>query len=184
MIKKVILGALAGIVLAIVAFCVVVAMQPEDFKVTRTATINATPDKVFEQVNDFHKWDAWSPWVKLDPAMKTNYAGPAAGVGASYSWAGNDQVGEGKMTITESHPNEHIGIDLEFIKPFASRNPTNFTFKTDGDKTNVNWTMSQKNNFVMKAFCLVMDMDKMIGADFEKGLAQLKSISEAQKSTP
>lgn len=181
MIKKVILGALAGIVLAIAAFCVVVALEPEDLKITRTATIGVAPDKVFEQVNDFHKWEAWSPWAKLDPAMKTTYSGPASGVGAAYSWIGNDDVGEGKMTITQSHSNEHIAIDLEFIKPLAAKNLTKFIFKPEGDKTNVTWTMAQKNNFVMKAFCLVMDMDKLVGADFEKGLAQLKTVSESAK---
>lgn len=179
MIKKVILGALAGIVLAIAAFCIVVAMQPEDFKITRTTTINAAPDKVFEQVNDFRKWEAWSPWAKIDPAMKTTYMGPAAGVGASYAWVGNDQVGEGKMTITQSHPNEHIAIDLEFIKPFAAKNLTEFMLKPEGSGTNVTWTMAGKNNFVMKAFALVMNMDKLVGADFEKGLAQMKTLVES-----
>lgn len=179
MIRKVILSALAGIVLAIAAFCVVVAMQPEDLKITRAATIGAASDKVFEQVNDFHKWEAWSPWAKLDPAMKTTYSGPASGVGSVYSWIGNDDVGEGKMTIMQSHPNEHIAIDLEFIKPFAAKNLTEFVLKPEGDKTNVTWTMAQKNNFMMKAFCLVMDMDKLVGADFDKGLAQLKTVSEA-----
>lgn len=183
MIKKIILGALAGIVLAIAAFCVVVALQPEDFKITRTATINAAPDRVFEQVNDFHKWEAWSPWAKIDPAMKTTYIGPASGVGSSYSWTGNDDVGEGKMTITQSHPNEHVAIDLEFIKPFAAKNLTEFTLKPEGSGTNVTWTMAGKNNFIMKAFSLVMNMDKLVGGDFEKGLAQLKSISEAPKPT-
>lgn len=181
MIKKVILSSLAGIGVAIAVFCIVVAMQPEDFKVTRNATINASPDKVFEQVNDFHKWEAWSPWAKIDPAMKTTYTGPAAGVGSEYAWTGNDDVGEGKMTITQSHQAEHIAIDLEFIKPFATKNLTEFTFKPEGDKTIVTWTMSTKNNFVMKAFCLVMDLDKLIGADFEKGLTQLRSVTEIPK---
>ena len=96
-------------------------MQPADFKVTRSATMNAAPAQVFEQVNDFHKWDAWSPWAKIDPKMKTTFSGPASGTDASYSWVGNNDVGEGKMVITASHPNEHIAIDLEFIKPFAAK---------------------------------------------------------------
>ncbi len=181
MIKKVILAALAGIALAIVAFCVVVAIQPEDFKIERSATINAAPDKVFEQVNDFHKWEAWSPWAKLDPAMKTAYAGPASGVGSSYSWVGNNDVGEGKMTVTQSHPNEHIAIELEFIKPFAAKNLTEFVLKPEGSATKVTWTMAGKNNFVMKAFSLVMNMDKLVGADFEKGLEQMKNVVEGPK---
>ncbi|MBK6750261.1 MAG: SRPBCC family protein [Pyrinomonadaceae bacterium] len=181
MIKKVILAALAGIALAIAAFCVVVALQPEDFKIERSATINAAPGRVFEQVNDFRKWEDWSPWAKLDPEMKPTYAGPASGVGSSYSWVGNDDVGEGKMTITQSHPNEHIAIELEFIKPFAAKNLTEFVLKPEGSATNVTWTMTGKNNYVMKAFSLVMNMDKLVGADFEKGLAQMKIVVEGPK---
>src|SRR5580765_4568725 len=178
MIKKAILGILALILVVVVIFCVVVAMQPEDFKITRVASMNASPDKVFEQVNDFHKWDAWSPWAKLDPAMKTTYSGAASGTGSSYSWVGNDKVGAGRMTIADSHPSEHIKIDLEFIKPFAAKNVTDFAFKPDGDKTTVTWTMTGKNNFMAKAFNLVMNMDKLVGGDFEKGLGQLKTVVE------
>ncbi len=179
MIKKAILGILALVILVVVGFCIVVAMQPEDFKVTRSATLNAPPAAVFEQVNDFRKWAAWSPWAKMDPNMKVTYSGAPSGVGSAYSWTGNDEVGEGKMTITKSQPSDHIAIDLEFIKPFAAKNVTEFTFKPNGEKTDVTWTMSAKNNFMMKAFCLVMDMDKMIGTDFEKGLTQLKTVAEA-----
>ncbi len=181
MIKKVIVGVGAVVLALVLVFCVVVSMQPEDFKITRLTTIKTTPDKVFEQVNDFHKWEAWSPWAKLDPAMKTTYSGPPSGKGSSYAWTGNSEVGEGKMTITASEPNEHIGIDLEFIKPFSARNATDFTFKPDGDKTNVTWTMAGKNNFIAKAFSMFVDMDKMVGADFEKGLAQMKTLAEASR---
>ncbi len=180
MIKKIILGVLALIVLLVAGFCVAVAMQPNELKVTRSAVIDAPPEKVFEQVNDFNKWAAWSPWEKLDPAMKKDFSGSPSGKGALYHWAGNDQVGEGRMTIAESHPSAHIKIDLEFIKPFAQKSVTDFTFKPDGDKTNVTWTMTAQNNFLSKAFGLMMDMDKMIGADFEKGLAQMKTVAEAK----
>ena len=179
MIKKVIFGLLSVIVVAVAVFCVVVAMQPADFKITRSATYNAPPEKVFEQVNDFHKWDAWSPWAKIDPAMKTTYSGPDSGSGAAYAWIGNKQVGEGKMTITESHPSSHIKIDLDFIAPFAAKNVTEFTFKPEGDKTTVTWSMTGNNNFITKAFGLVMNMDKLVGGDFEKGLAQLKPVVES-----
>jgi hypothetical protein len=179
MLKKAIMAIVAALIVVIAVFCVVVAMQPADFKITRSATMNASPDKIFEQVNDFHKWDAWSPWAKIDPAMKTTYSGPPSGTGAAYAWVGNDQVGEGNMAITASHPNEHIAIDLEFIRPFAAKNITEFTLKPEGDKTSVTWTMTGKNNFVAKAFNLVMNMDKLVGADFEKGLAQMKAITEA-----
>ena len=179
MLKKVVLAVLAVVVLVVGVFCVVVAMQPTDFKITRAATFNATPDKVFEQVNDFHKWDAWSPWAKIDPAMKTSYSGPASGAGASYAWVGNSDVGEGKMTITESHPSAHIKIDLDFIAPFAAKNVTEFTFKPEGDKTIATWLMAGNKNFIMKAICMFMDMDKVVGGDFEKGLAQMKPVVES-----
>ena len=179
MLKKMILGILALIVVIAVVLGAVIAMQPEDYKVTRSATYNAPAEKIFEQVNDFRKWDAWSPWAKIDPAMKTTYSGPVSGVGSSYAWIGNSEVGEGKMTISESRPSDFVKIDLDFIQPFASKNVTEFTIKPDGGKTNVTWTMKGKNNLMSKAFGLVMSMDKMIGGDFEKGLAQMKPIVEA-----
>lgn len=178
MIKKAILGILAVIVVVVVGFCVIVAMQPADYTISRSATVNAPPEKVFEQVNDFHKWENWSPWAKLDPNMKTSYSGPETGQGASYSWTGNNEVGEGKMTIAESRPNDHVKIDLQFIKPFQATNVTEFTLKPEGDKTNVTWTMSGHNNFAGKAFGLLMNMDKSIGGDFDKGLAQMKAAAE------
>ena len=180
MIRKLLFGIPVGIVVAVLIVCAVIAMQPSEFKITRTATVNAPPDAVFAQVNDFHKWDAWSPWAKIDPNMKTTYSGPDSGQGASYSWVGNDQVGEGKMTINQSHPPQHIMIDLEFIKPFAQRSVTEFMFKPNGDKTDVTWSMSGQNGFLGKAFGLFMNMDKMVGADFEKGLAQLDKASQSK----
>lgn len=144
----------------------------------------APPEAVFSQVNNLHRWEAWSPWAKLDPAAKNAYQGPAAGVGAAFSWSGNHQVGEGRMTITESRPNDLIRMNLEFMKPFKATNITEFTFKPEGNLTVVTWTMSGKNNFISKAIGLFIDCDKMVGGQFEKGLAQIKSISEgtARKS--
>ncbi len=179
MIKKVILGLLTLIVIAVAVICVMASMQPAEFKVVRDATYTAAPETVFEQVNNFHKWEAWSPWAKIDPAMKTTYSGPDSGAGASYAWIGNKDVGEGKMTINESHPSGHIKIDLEFIAPFAAKNVTEFTFKPEGDKTRVTWTMAGQKNFLMKAMGLFMDMDKLVGGDFEMGLAQLKPVVES-----
>ena len=141
----------------------------------------AAPSAPFEQVNDFHKWEKWSPWAKLDPTMKVTYEGSASGVGAVYTWTGNDKVGEGKMTILESQPNERIVIRLEFLKPFPSTNTTEFTFKQDGASTAVTWTMSGQNNFISKAFQLFMNMDAMVGPDFEKGLADIKKIVEEKR---
>jgi Polyketide cyclase / dehydrase and lipid transport len=178
MIKKILLGALVVIVVGVAIFCVVVAMQPAHYHVERSATMNAPAVVVFNQVNDFHKWDAWSPWAKLDPNMKTSYEGAPAGSGAVYSWTGNSDVGEGRMTITDSKPGESVKIKLDFVKPFAATNATAFSFKPQGNQTAVTWAMDGDNNFVGKAFGLFMNMDKMVGGDFEKGLAQMKAISE------
>jgi uncharacterized protein YndB with AHSA1/START domain len=158
---------------------VVVATRPAEFRVTRTGTISAPPATVFAQVNDFHKWEAWNPWGKLDPAMKESYEGAPAGVGAVYTWTGNSQVGEGRMTITESRPNELIRIRMEFLKPFAATSTAEFTFRPQGNQTAVTWTMEGTNNFMAKAVHLVMNMDRMIGGQFEKGLAAMKSVAEA-----
>jgi hypothetical protein len=178
MIKKI----LFGLALIVTVFLIVVALQPADFRIARSVLIAAPAAAVFEQVNDFHKWPAWSPWARLDPAMKSDYSGAPAGVGASYAWSGNDKVGEGRMTILESRPGGSVKIKLEFIKPFAATNTADFTFKPDGDQTNVTWTMAGTNNFMGKAFGLIMNMDKMVGGDFEMGLAQLKTVAEsAQK---
>lgn len=171
MLKKILIGVAAVLVL----FVIIVAMQPAQYRVSRTATIPATPSAVFEHVNDLHKWDAWSPWAKLDPAMKTTFEGPQSGPGASYAWVGNSKVGEGKMSIMDAKANELVRLKLQFMKPFASVATTEFTFKPEGEQTSVTWTMSGDKNFMSKAFCLFMNMDKMIGGDFEKGLAGLKS---------
>lgn len=175
MLKKILI-ALAVIV---AVFIGVVAMQPSDFRIARTATISAPASAVFAQVNDFHKWEAWSPYEKLDPAMKKTYEGAPVGIGAIYSWAGNSEVGEGRTTIIESRPDELIRIKLEFIKPFAVTNAAEFTFKPEGDQTAVTWSLTGKNNFISKAICLFMDMDKMVGGDFEQGLADLKTVVES-----
>jgi len=169
---------LIAIALILIALVIVVAMQPSEFRVVRTATMSAPAPVVFAQVNDFHNWEAWSPWAKLDPAMKKTYEGAPAGTGATYTWAGNDQVGEGRTTITESRPSDLIKMKLEFVKPFAATNTVEFTFKPEGDQTAVTWSMAGKNNFMGKAVGLFMNMDKMVGGDFEKGLASLKAVTE------
>jgi hypothetical protein len=160
---------------------VVVALQPADFRVTRSATIAAPPEAVFPHVNELKKWEAWNPWGKLDPAMKLTYEGPATGVGAAYAWVGNNQVGEGRMTITESRAHEFVRFKLDFFKPMAGTSEAEFTFKPQGNQTEVAWTMTGKNNFIAKAMCLFMSMDKMIGGQFEKGLGDLKSMAEAAR---
>jgi hypothetical protein len=167
----IILGALALLV-------VVAALQPSQFLVSRRAVIAAAPNAVFPRVNDLPKWQAWSPWEKMDPAMKRSFEGPAAGVGASYAWDGNRQIGSGRMTIIESRPAELVRLKLEFFKPMACTNTAVFTFKPEGGGTAVTWSMSGKSSLMGKIFCLFMSMDKMCGRQFEEGLANLERETE------
>lgn len=167
-----------GVVVLIAAFVILAAMQPSVFRITRSAHIQAPASAVFEQVNDLRKWDAWSPWAKLDPDMKTTYSGPRSGTGASQAWIGNKNVGEGSMTITDSVPDSRIGIRLDFIRPFTCTNEVEFSFQPDGDGTLVTWAMTGHNKFINKAVCLVMNMDKMCGGQFEQGLSAMKDLVE------
>ncbi len=181
MVKK-ILAVVAVLILGFVAF---VATRPAEFVITRKATIAASPDVIFPLVNDFHSWKLWSPWDGLDPKMTTAFEGPPAGPGASYSWKGNDQVGEGKMTIVESKPNYMVSIKLEFLKPFEATNTTTLNL-VPGPSTEVIWKMEGKNNFMSKAAGVFMNMDALVGKDFDKGLAKLKALAEeeAKKRAP
>ncbi len=178
MLGRVLLGVAAAIMLIVGILAVIVAMQPAEFLIERSTTIAAPAPVVFAQVNDFHKWDAWSPWAKLDPDVKNSYEGAPAGQGAMLAWAGNSKVGEGRMTITESRPNELIRIKLEFVRPFAATDTAQFAFKPDGDRTAITWSMFGHNNFVSRAVFLFVDMDKALGGEFEKGLASMKSVAE------
>ncbi len=175
MLKKIALAVL-GVVLI---FLGVAALQPDEYKVTRSIEIAAAPAAVHAQINDFHNWDNWSPWAKLDPAMKTTYSGAPSGPTASYHWIGNDKVGEGRMTILESQPAQSVKIDLDFIQPFPSKSITLFTITPAGSGSKVEWAMSGQNSFVPKAMMLLMGgMDKAVGPDFERGLAQMKLAAE------
>jgi hypothetical protein len=169
---------LGGIAVLIAGFLVIVALQPADFRVERSATMRAPAQAPFAQVNDFQNWRTWSPWEKVDPALKRQYEGPRAGTGAVYAWQGNKDVGEGRMTITESRPGELVRIRLEFFKPFPATNSAEFSFKPAGDSTAVTWTMTGQNNFIARAICLFVDMDKMVGGMFEQGLTQMKTVVE------
>lgn len=172
---------IAGAVLAVllVGFLIAVAMQPTEFTIARSATMAAPPAEVFAQVNDFHKWEQWSPWARLDPNSTAEYSGAESGEGAVFRWSGNSDVGEGTMTILESRPHERIRINLEFTRPFADTSTAEFTFQPEGDGTQVTWSMSGTNSFVEKAFCLLMDMDQMVGGQFDKGLNNMREIVEA-----
>jgi hypothetical protein len=168
------------IAVIIVIFLVVAAFQPPNYRVERSVVISAPAALAFNQVNDLHKWQEMSPYAKMDPEAKNTYAGPAAGVGASMAWAGNSQVGVGKMTIIESRPNDVVKMRLDFEKPFQSTGFAEFTFNATGNQTTVTWSMTGKKIFITKAMGLIMSMDKMIGGQFEEGLASLKSIVETQ----
>jgi hypothetical protein len=176
---KVVLAVAALVVLVVAVLAVVVAMQPAEFRVQRSATINAPAPAVFAQVNDFHNWQTWSPWARLDPAVKNSYEGAPAGTGAGFAWAGDSKVGEGRMTIVESRPSELVRIKLEFLKPFAATNTAEFAFKREGERTAVTWSMYGHNNFLARAVWLFVDMDKALEAEFDKGLAAMKSAAEA-----
>lgn len=173
---------LLGLVAAVIVLVIVIASRPADFHVERSLTIAAPPATVFAEVNDFRQWTAWSPYEKRDLAMKKTYDGPTAGAGSSYTWNGNGEVGEGTVTITESQPDERIAISLVMVRPFACRNAVEFTFKPQGDQTRVTWGMDGKYNFITKAMGLFMNMDGMIGGDFEQGLQSLKQVVEASAS--
>ena len=139
----------------------------------------APPELVHGLVNDFRQWARWSPWEQRDPNLKRSFEGPRSGVGAVYGWTGNDQVGQGRMTITESTPGERVGIKLEFLKPFAATNVTEFGFAPAGaGRTQVTWAMSGKNDLLGKLFSVFMNMDAMVGKDFEEGLARMRAESE------
>ena len=175
MLKKILI-ALAVIILL---FVVVVAMQPSEFQMERSTTIAAPQADVFAQVNDFHKWEAWSPWAKLDPNAKVTFEGPPEGEGTVMTWSGNDEVGEGKMTLTESRPNELIKTKVEMMKPFEGSSTSEFTFKPEGDQTAVTWSVAAHHNFLEKALCLIMNGKKMMSRLMDEGLAKMKSVAEA-----
>jgi len=170
-----------GVVVLVVVLVVFIATRPSTFHIERSTKIAAPPELIFGLIDDFRKWQDWSPWEKLDPAMKKTHSGAPSGTGAIYSWTGNDDVGEGRMTITSSKPPEQVQIKLEFLKPWEATNTTTFTVKSGDGGANVTWAMDGNNNFASKAFGLFMDMDAMIGKDFEKGLSAMKALAEAKK---
>jgi len=174
-----------GIIVAVLLVLLigVIATRPAGFTVTRSKTIAAPPEAVYAQISDFHRWRHWSPWEERDPAMKREFSGATAGEGAVYSWVGNKDVGEGRMTITDARPSDQVVIRLEFREPFAVTNTTGFVLTPSGQGgTNVTWSMSGENNFMMKGMSLFMNMDRMVGNDFDTGLAKLDSLSTGRKN--
>lgn len=179
MLKKILIS-LAALLLLVASG---ISLQPATFHVERSTTIAAPPETVSAFVNDFHAWRGWSPWEKLDPSMQRSFEGAPSGAGAKYAWRGNREVGQGRMTILQSDAARTV-IQLEFVKPFEATNTATFTFSDRAQGTQLTWAMDGKNDFVGKAFQLVMDVDKLIGADFERGLSALKASAEAVSRAP
>jgi uncharacterized protein YndB with AHSA1/START domain len=179
LLKKIALA--LGALLALLV--VVIAMQPSSFAIERSAEIEAPPEVVYRHIENLRAWEAWNPWQKLDPEMKTSYAGPEAGVGASSSWDGPN-AGKGRMTITGVKPGREVEVELEFLAPMAATNRALFALAPSGTGTRVTWRMEGTNGFAAKAIGLVMDMDQMVGSEFEKGLASMKTLAEADARKP
>jgi Polyketide cyclase / dehydrase and lipid transport len=176
LLRKILLG-LATLLVVLVAIIIV---QPSEYRVSRTLTMAAPPQDVFAQLNDFHRWEAWSPWAKLDPKAKVSFDGPAAGKGAVFAWSGNSKVGEGRMTLVESTPDSLVRARTDFVKPFVGSSYSEFVLRPEGDGTAVSWNMFGENDFIGKAMCLVISMDKVLGGEMEKGLASIKELVEAK----
>jgi len=167
-----------AVVVLVVGVLAFAATRPDDFTVQRSIAIKAEPAKIYPLLVDFRQWPAWSPWEKLDPEMKRTLGGPASGPGATYAWQGSSKVGAGRMEIKEVTAPAQVRIQLDFIKPFEGHNVTDFTLVPRGDTTEVTWLMRGPAPFVSKLMGVFVDMDKMIGKDFETGLANLKAAAE------
>jgi uncharacterized protein YndB with AHSA1/START domain len=154
------------------------AAKPDTFRVVRTTAIKAPPEKIFALINDFHAWGAWSPYEKKDPAMKRTYSGAQAGKGTIYEWDGNSNVGSGRMEIVDSSPPSRVAIKLDFAKPIEGHNIAEFTLAPKDDATNVTWAMAGPAPFISKVMQVFINFDRMIGDDFDAGLANLKSAAE------
>jgi uncharacterized protein YndB with AHSA1/START domain len=172
LVVAVLLLAAGGVVLAYAA------TKPDTFRVQRTATIKAPPEKIFPLINDFRSWNSWSPYEHKDPAMKKTYSGASAGKGAVYEWDGDKNVGSGRIEISDASPPHKVSIRLNMIRPFAARNRVDFTLQPNGDSTNVTWAMNGQTPYLAKIAHVFLDMDRMVGRDFEAGLASLKAIAE------
>jgi uncharacterized protein YndB with AHSA1/START domain len=169
---------IAMVVILVLAVLAYAASRPDEFRVERRARINATPDKIFPLLNDFRRWSAWSPWEKLDPDLTRRYSGAESGQGAIYEWQGNKKVGKGRMEIRRAAPPSSLVITLDFIEPWAAHNTAEFTLAPASNATDVTWAMHGPSLYMTKLMGVFMSMDKMIGRDFEKGLANLKQAAE------
>lgn len=180
MFRKIALTLFVLIAVAAVAIFAIASTRPATFHVERTVSTAAAPATVYAVINDLHRFPEWSPWQKLDPDMKITHEGPPSGVGATYTWVGNKEVGEGRMTITESTPTSSVVEKLEFIKPWASKCDVHFTIEPEGTGSKVTWAMDGTNDMMAKVMSVFMNMDAMVGKDFEEGLGKLKAVTEAE----
>lgn len=178
MFLNIVLAVVGLIVLAVVIVLIYAATRPDTFRIERAATIQAPPERVFPLINDFSSWRSWSPWEKMDPELKRTYTGPASGKGATYEWEGNKKVGKGRMEIKEAVPPSRIVIQLDFLQPFEAHNTAEFTLDGRGDGTTVTWAMHGRQPFMFKLVKVFIDMENMVGKDFEAGLANLKALAE------
>jgi uncharacterized protein YndB with AHSA1/START domain len=167
-------------VVAVLAVLGYAATRPDTFRVERTASINAPRETVFAVINDFHRWESWSPYEKLDPAMKRAISGAPSGKGAVYEWEGNSKAGKGRMEILDTSPPSRITIKLDFDKPFEAHNVAEFVLEPRGNATNVTWAMQGPSPFMVKLMSVFLNMDHLVGRDFETGLANLKSLAETR----
>jgi uncharacterized protein YndB with AHSA1/START domain len=163
---------------AIAAVLILAATKPDRFSVQRAAIINGPAEKVFPLIADFHQWLNWSPWEGRDPALKRTYSGAERGKGAIYAWEGNRNVGSGRMEILEANAPSRVKIQLDFLKPFEAHNVAEFTMLPQGNATNLTWVMHGPSPFMSKVIHVFINMDKMVGKDFETGLANLKAAAE------
>ncbi|WP_119631486.1 SRPBCC family protein [Methylocaldum marinum] len=166
------------VILLLAAVLVYAATRPDTFRVQRTTDIKAPPEKIFPLINDLHSMNSWSPYEKKDPEMKRTYSGAPDGKGVVYEWDGNQEIGQGRMEITESSPPSRIAMKLDFIRPFEAHNMVEFTLQSRGDTTQATWAMYGPLPYISKLIGIFISMDKMIGKDFEAGLARLKAIAE------
>ncbi|SEG44314.1 SRPBCC family protein [Bosea lathyri] len=178
MLKTTLLGLLAIATIAVIVVLVLAAMKPNTFSVQRSIAINAPPERVYPLISDFKAWGAWSPWEKKDPNLKRSFSGPDSGIGAAYAWAGDKNVGEGRMEIVEANAPSRIGLKLDFIKPFEAHNDVVFALQPQGAATNVSWTLTGPAPFFAKIIHVFFNMDRMVGGDFEAGLKALKAQAE------
>jgi hypothetical protein len=171
-------GILVVVLVLIVGVLGLAATKPDTFRVERSIAINAPPEKIFPLINDFHAWTVWSPYEKLDPAMKRTYSGPDAGKGATYAWDSSGRGGQGGMVITDTSAPTKVALDLNFTRPMVASNKVEFTMVPDGGATNVTWAMFGPSPYMTKVMHVFFPMDSLVGKDFESGLAALKAAAE------